>query len=200
MAGNFKLLNIIFLLFFFINCSNPIKDETIAKEIIDENVDRFISNLYGLPLEYHKNGTFPIFLLKNAGQTDFFKEHCESVIGMGELNSVENCRKDYYKLINKEGFNINENTKYLSFDLTSFSKKSFKKVQFLQNESIIKSNAYVQFKFSNIYIDHTIKKAFIVLDETDFSKGRYGGKTDIYFFVKRKDKWTFYKKLMLITS
>jgi hypothetical protein len=201
MVGNFRFLKFVFLLLFFTNCSNPLQNETIGKEIIDENMDRFISNLYGLPIEYHKNGTFPIFLLKKAGGRDFFKEQCESILEMGELNSIENCKKDYFELINKEGFDINENTKYFSFDIAKVSKEpSTKKIQVIENESSIKSNTYVQLRFSNMYIDHTIKKAFIVLDETDFIKGRYGGKTDIYFFIKRKDKWVFYKKLMLITA
>ncbi|WP_137904988.1 hypothetical protein [Chryseobacterium sp. 2VB] len=177
------------------------KDETVGKEIIDENADRFISNMYGLPSQYHKDGTFPVFLLKKAGKTDFFKEQCESVIEIDGLNSVENCRKDYFTLVNKEGFHINENTKYLSFDLTNFSKESSaKKVQIIEDEPVIKSNAYVQLKFSNIYIDHSINKAFIVLEENVFTKGRYGGKVDIYFFTKKKDKWIFDKKLMLLTA
>ncbi|KFF08299.1 hypothetical protein IX38_05890 [Chryseobacterium luteum] len=67
MAGNFRNLKLIFLLLFFINCnSNSIKDETIGKEIIDENMNKFISNLYGLSTEYHKNGMFPIFMLKKS--------------------------------------------------------------------------------------------------------------------------------------
>ena len=196
MARNLSCLKLLFLLLFFISCNLPVRDETIAKEITDQNMDRFISNLYGLPVQYYKNGTFPIFLLKKAGENDFFKEQCESILEMGEPNSIENCKKDYFELINKEGFDISENTKYLSFDIRNLSRKPLNKnIQIIENESSIKSNAYVKIKFSNIYIDKTINKAFIVLEETDFTEGRYRGKADIYFFIKRKDEWIFYKSL-----
>lgn len=179
------------------------EDKMVGRKIIDENMNRFISNLYGLPIEYHKNGKFPIFLNKKLGSNDFFKEHCESLVEMEESNAVENCKEGFYKLINKEGFSINKNTKYHSFDIDkSFSRDNiiYKNIQLIENDSIIKSNAYVEIKFSNIYIDNELKKAFVILEETDFKEGRYGGKVDVYFFIKKNDKWIFNKKLMLVTA
>lgn len=203
MAGNFKYLKFLFLLLFFINCKNATEDKIAGKEIIDENMNRFISDLYGLSIEYHKNGKFPIFLNKKTGSNDFFKEHCESILEMGELNAAENCKEEFYKLINKEGFSIDKNTKYLSFGIDkNFSRDNTinKNIQLIENNSNIKSDAYVEIKFSNIYIDNKLKKAFVILEETDFEKGRYGGKVDIYFFTKKKNKWIFNKKLMLLTA
>ena len=198
MAGNFKKLDLLFFLFLLLSCEKPMQNQKeIVKEIINQNMKVYISNLYGLPIADQKNGKFQIFLIKKAGNKNFFKEQCESIIEMGVPNSIVNCKNDYFNLLKKEGFSINDKTKYLSFEIDKLADENIK---LIANDSDIKEDAYVEIRFSNMYIDNNIKKSFIVLEETDFSEGRYGGKVDIYFYEELEGTWVFYKKLMLITA
>ena len=198
MSGNFKKLELLFFLLFLLSCEKSVQNQKeIVRDIINQNMTGFICNVYGLPVADQKNGKFPIFLIKNAGNKNFFKEQCESIIEMGVPNSIVNCKNDYFNLLKKEGFNINDETKYLSFE---FDKLADENLKLIANESDIKEDAYVEIRFSNMYIDNNLKKSFIVLEETDFSEGRYGGQVDIYFYEEIEGKWVFYKKLMLITA
>lgn len=192
MVGSFKILKANFLLCLFVGCIN-IKQEEIGKNIIKDNIDLFISNLYGVP---SKNA--PIILIKKVGGSNFIEEHCESIIEMRGLNLIEDCKKDLIKLINKEGFSINENTKYLSFDIDEFPNK--RDIRLATNETSIGEEEYVEVIFSNLYIDKKMGKAFIIVQESDIRKDKTGGKVDIYFFEKKASKWYYIKKQMLLTA
>ncbi|MBP2617109.1 hypothetical protein [Chryseobacterium jejuense] len=193
MDGSFKVLKISILLCLFVGCNTINKQEQIGRNIINDNADLFISNLYSSP-----DKTVPIIIIKKVGHSDFFAEMCQSLEGLSGSESVNNCKKDFYEKINKEGFTINENTKYLQFDIDKFTSKQT--VRFENNEKDIKEKEYIEVIFSNIYIDNEKGKAFIIVQDIDLFNGRYGGKTDVYFFEKKNSKWFYMKKEMLLTA
>lgn len=191
MAGSFKILINAFLLFFFLGCNNLNEQKEIGINLIDNNVDLFISNLYGI-----QSRNAPIFILNRVGEHDFITLHCESIVEMNGLNLVENCKSDFYELINKEGFHINKNTKYTNFDLNKMSYSPNIKV--ITAETNIKQKEYIKIEFSNFFIDKN--KAFVIVQESDYQKIRIEGKVDIYFFEKKDFEWVYLKKVMLITG
>ncbi|QBO59513.1 hypothetical protein [Chryseobacterium salivictor] len=193
MAGNIKILKICVLLCLSIGCNNLHDQQKIGKNIINDNANLFISNLYNVSLKNEK-----IFIRRKVGGKDFIVEHCESIEEMKGLNLVENCKKDLFNFINKEGFDINEKTNYTSFDLDEFYSRNNIKIE--DSEGNIKEKEYVEVIFSNFFIDNKKGKAFIIVQENNFKEGRYGGKTEIYFFKKNGDNWEFYKIEMLLTA
>ena len=193
MAGSFKILKTGILLCFLVGCNSIKEQEEIGKNIINDNADLFISNLYRLP----SNDT-PVFIIKKVGSSDFILEHCESIVEMGGLNLIENCKKDLFEVINKEGFNINKNTKYASFDINEFSSEH--NIKLTTDEAGVKDKEYVIINLSNLFIDNEKGKAFIIVQESDVNPVRIGGKVDIYFFEKKNSEWLFVKKQMLLTA
>ena len=193
MDGSFKILKTGILLCFFVGCNSIKEHDEIGKNIINDNVDLFISNLYGLPSQ-----DVPIFIVKNVGSSDFIVEHCESIIEMGNLNLIENCKKDLFELINKEGFGINKNTKYTSFDINELPSNHNLKLK--TDEANIKEKEYIEVNFSNFYIDNKKGKAFIIVKESDVGTERMGGKVEIYFFEKKNSKWYYKKKQILLMA
>lgn len=59
---------------------------------------------------------------------------------------------------------------------------------------------YVELIFTNFYIDPKKEKAFILVKENNINEERNGGKTDVYFFERRKNKWAYIKKQILVTN
>ncbi|KUJ50905.1 hypothetical protein [Chryseobacterium sp. JAH] len=190
MAGSFKFLKISLLLCFFVGCNN-FKEEETGKKIINDNINLFISNLYGVPSRHT-----PLFIIKEVGGNDFIKDHCESIIEMDSLNLKDNCKKDLYELINKEGYKISGNTKFISFNLNNLSNKSNFKLKTV--EANINQKEYIELSFSNFFINKN--KSFIIVQECDVYKGRIEGKVDVYYFEKKNSKWIYIKKVMLLTA
>ena len=189
----FKNLSVWFILCFFASCSGNNERKEIGERIINDNADLFVSNLYTISPENTQ-----IFLIKKVGGNDFIDEHCDSIVEMEGLNLVENCKKELYEFLNKEGFNINENTKYVSFDLEKFPSKNQVKLTVDQQE--IKDKEYIEVSFSNFYIDKKLEKGFVIVRESNLRKGRHGGKVEIYFFENKGNRWKLYKNEMLLTA
>ncbi|MEN2436569.1 hypothetical protein AAH994_14225 [Weeksellaceae bacterium A-14] len=193
MVGSFKVLKIFVLLCFFVGCNSTKEQSEIGENIINDNADLFISNLFRLPSK-----DTPIFVIKNVGFSNFIIEHCEAIIEMGGLSLIENCKKDLFELINKEGFDINENTKYASFDINEFSSKH--NVKLKTKGANIEEKEYIKVIFSNFFVDNKKGRAFIIVQESDVSRERKEGKVNIYFFAKKNSKWLYMKKRMLLTT
>lgn len=179
------------LLCLLIGCNNKNHKE-IGKIIINDNINLFISNLYRLP----SNNT-PIFIIKKVGSSDFITEYCDSIIEMGGLRLIDNCKKNLFETINKEGFYINKDTRYTSIDLEQLSSNNVKLLDISEN---ITEKEYVKIIFSNLYIDEKKDKAFIIVQESDVNKERIEKKVDIYYFEAKNSKWLYVKKQMLLTT
>ena len=191
MDGNFKFIKIMLLLCSLIGCNNK-NNKELGKIIINDNINLFISNLYGLP---SKNTS--IFIMKNVGSSDFITEYCDSIVEMGGLNLIDNCKQNLFETINKEGFYINKDTKYTSIDLEQLSSNKIKLLDINEN---ITEKEYVKIIFSNLYIDEKKGKAFIMVQESDVSKENIDRKVDIYYFESKNSKWLYVKKQMLLTT
>ena len=181
------------MLCFFASCSDNNERKEIGESIINDNADLFVSNLYTISPENTQ-----IFLIKKVGGSDFIDEHCDSIEEIEGLNLVENCKKELYEFLNKEGFNINENTKYVSFDLEKFPSKS--NVKLIEDQREIKDRDYIEVSFSNFYIDNKLEKGFVIVRESNLQEGRHGGKVEIYFFENKGNRWKLYKNEMLLTA
>ncbi|KIA88471.1 hypothetical protein SAMN05421876_10875 [Kaistella jeonii] len=193
MIKSFKNLSVLFILCFFAGCSDNNERKEIGENIINDNADLFVSNLYTISPENTQ-----IFLIKKVSGGDFIDEHCDSIVEMEGLNLVENCKKELYEFLNKEGFDINENTKYVSFDLEKFPSK--RTVKLIVDEQEIREKEYIEVSFSNFYIDNKLEKGFVIVRESNLSNGRYGGKVEIYFFENKGNRWKLYKNEMLLTA
>ncbi|QOW09050.1 hypothetical protein Q73A0000_01145 [Kaistella flava (ex Peng et al. 2021)] len=193
MTKNFKYLSVLFMLCFFASCSDNNERKEISESIINDNADLFVSNLYTISPENTQ-----IFLIKKVGGSDFIDEHCGSIVEMEGLNLVENCKKELYEFLNKEGFNINENTEYVSFVLEKFPSK--RNVKLIEDQQEIKDRDYIEVSFSNFYIDKKLKKGFVIVRESNLQEGRHGGKVEIYFFENKGNRWKLYKNEMLLTA
>ena len=193
MIKSFKYLSVLFILCFFASCSANNERKEIGKSIINDNADLFVSNLYTISPENTQ-----IFLIKKVGGSDFIDEHCGSIVEMEGFNLVKNCKKELYEFVNKEGFNINENTKYVNFDLEKFPSKN--KVKLIEDQQEIKDKEYIEVSFSNFYIDKRLEKGFVIVRESNLRKDRHGGKVEIYFFENKGNRWKLYKNEMLLTA
>ncbi|UHO37975.1 hypothetical protein H5J24_20675 [Chryseobacterium capnotolerans] len=116
--GNFSLF---FLFLIIFSCNKEQKSEDIGREIINKNIIYFISNLYHSPYKNANKQKYPIFVLSKVGKSNFFIENCESIDEIEGLNVIENCKQDYFDLINDNGFKIDEHTKYISFEIKELS-------------------------------------------------------------------------------
>ena len=193
MIKSFKNLSVLFILCFFAGCSDNNERKEIGENIINDNADLFVSNLYTISPENTQ-----IFLIKKVSGGGFIDEHCDSIVEMEGLNLVENCKKELYEFLNKEGFDINENTKYVSFDLEKFPSK--RTVKLIVDEQEIREKEYIEVSFSNFYIDNKLEKGFVIVRESNLSNGRYGGKVEIYFFENKGNRWKLYKNEILLTA
>lgn len=193
MIKSFKYLSVLFMLCFFAGCSDNSERKEIGESIINDNADLFVSNLYTISPENTQ-----IFLIKKVGGSDFTDEHCGSIEEMEVLNLLENCKKELYEFLNKEGFNINENIEYVSFVLEKFPSKS--NVKLIEDQQEIKDRDYIEVSFSNFYIDKKLEKGFVIVRESNLREGRHGGKVEIYFFENKGNRWKLNKNKMLLTA
>ena len=193
MVGNFKILGFCFFIWMLNSCNNTNQNKDVGNKLIANNLNLFKENLYKI-----SNESTPKFFVKEVGSKNFISDQCGSIIDMGGLNLIENCKKDYFELINKEGFEVNDSTRYIPFKVSNLPKKSgFKLISSIDS---VKQNIYQKVEFSNLYFSDSGEKAFIIVRETDRSNEKFGGKVDIYFFKNQKNMWKFYKKIMLLTA
>ncbi|WP_123862147.1 hypothetical protein [Chryseobacterium artocarpi] len=196
--GNFKILFSSLLIFTFFSCyNNENINVKIGREIINQNINKFINNSYGIT----SKKKIHFIVRKKVSDENFIVENCKNIINIEGFNLNENCQQDYFNLINKEGYNIDKNSKYISFnidnlsgDLNSYS------LELVTKQSRINYNEYVELQFCNLFINEKKEKAFIIVQENDMNIKKNGGKTDIYFFEKNNDKWQIVKKQILETS
>lgn len=193
MAGNFKHLLWACAVILLQSCSNAQEKDTAAV-IIKENISLFVADSYGLT-------TTPVIIQKSAGRINFINEDCEAVVDLTGSGSINTCKESYLALINEEDFSVNEETSYISYQVAGLpSKVNGRKVSIQSDIHNTAHKDYVLFDFTNTYIDEQHKKAFIILKETDVSPEKTGGRAEVYFFEKVKDKWLFKKKKLLVTS
>ncbi|MGN7864119.1 hypothetical protein [Chryseobacterium sp. 22458] len=150
----------------FFSCHKSQSTEEIGQEIIIENINYFISNLYGLPKNEKEFSS--ITVQKKIGAKNFINDHCESIVEIEGFNIVENCKNDYFELINKQGFNINKQSKYLSFNIESITNNlQNENLELINSDDKIKYSSYIEVSFSNFYIDEKKGKAFIIVQESE---------------------------------
>ncbi len=97
--------------------------------------------------------------------------------------------------INLEGFQINNNSKYIFFNVKVLPKYNNSNKIELKKRNEVRSKDYISLEFSNFYIDTRINKVFIVVES--IVHGSKGGSLDVYFFKKHNNSWFFYKKTNL---
>ncbi|AKK73417.1 hypothetical protein OK18_13120 [Chryseobacterium gallinarum] len=195
--GNFKILFSILLFFTFFSCYNEDTNVKIGREIINENINEFINNSYGITT---KNKVHFI-VRKKVSDENFIIENCKNIIDIEGFNLSENCQQDYFNLINNEGYNIDKNSKYVSFNIDNLSvDMNSYSLELVTKQTQINYKEYVELQFCNLFINEKKEKAFIIVQENDMSIKKNGGKTDIYFLKKIDNKWKIIKKQMLETS
>ena len=176
MAGNFKYLEFFILLLFCINCNNSATNkETVGQEIINQNFDRFM-----IHLPYFSFKDSPVIVYSDVSTKDnFFTDECAFC----------------FDKINLEGFQINNNSKYIFFNIEVLPKYSNSHKIKLKKRNEVRAKEYISLEFSNFYIDTKINKAFIIVESE--AHGPKGGSLDVYFFKKQNNSWLFYKKTNL---
>ncbi|ASW75024.1 hypothetical protein IQ37_00155 [Chryseobacterium piperi] len=181
MAGNFKILYQILLFGFLFSCSSN-KNESVGKEIINQNFNSFLTDLPIFPSKENPDGVLPI-IVSDSIKINYF------------INNY--CREDCFDKINKEGFNINEKTNYLIFRITKLPQNiEYQKIYLKHSNKKLKINDYIEINFSNFYFNKENNKAFIIVEKDEH--GSKGGKTEVYFFEKKVDGWKLYKKELLM--
>ena len=74
---------------------------------------------------------------------------------MGGLRLIDNCKKNLFETINKEGFYINKDTRYTSIDLEQLSSNNVKLLDISEN---ITEKEYVKIKFLIVEVVHELNK------------------------------------------
>ncbi len=185
MAGNFKFYYFFvffYIVFTFISCSRPRNVSNIGYEIIEQNTSIFFDELHWSTFEKNENITVQIFVQNYVSDNKIFLEEC-------------NC----YDVFNKEGFNINSNTKYNTFFISEITSKfDNKSIKLVTGNFKTKNEKFVEIHFNNFFVNNDVNKAFLIVEK--IGHGIKSWTKEVYFFKKQQDKWVFYKKELLLVG
>ncbi len=178
MAGNFKSL--LFLFIIISSCSTSTK--SIGEEVVNQNFEYFLTDLPVFPIKENLDGVIPIIVSDSITKNNFIINYCQ-----------DNC----FDKINKEGFHIDNKTRYNEFIIESIPKQvRYSKIYLINSFEEIKLKNYIGINFYNFYINNENSKAFIIVEKIEV--GGKGGTTEVYFFKNENGKWKFYKKELLL--
>ena len=195
MAGNFNLLKmdknlnyiVFFILLVLLTSCNKETSEDIGRDIINQNLPIILDSIdkyYTLTDEIllNKEKRQNTIKIENYVSYDsFFFEECEFCQGImrNDRLNVDSMYFTKFKINNIpikkiDGYNI---------------------VLVKPNKGFYGIRKTIEISLNNLYIYKNQKKAFLVVDK--IAANSKGGKTEIYFFLKKGNKWKFYEKKLL---
>ncbi len=170
----------LYIIFTSISCSRPGNVSNLGCEIIEQNTSFLIDELYWSAFEKNENITVQIFVQNYVSDNKIFLEEC-------------NC----YDIFNKEGFNIDSNTKYNHFFISKIpSKFGNKNLKLVTSNFKTKDEKYVEIHFNNFFVNDDVNRAFLIVEK--MGHGIKSWTKEVYFFKKQKDKWKSYKRELLL--
>ncbi len=181
MGGNFKFYCFLLLLS-IVSCKKEVLSKNVGQHIIENNIPLFIDELHWSTIEKERDNRILVMISDQVTDNSLFLEEC-----------------DCFDIFNKEGFDINDDTKFEEFNINSPSLSiSNKDVRFFRSEPKTNVNNYVEVFFNNFYLNKEKNKSFVIVEK--IGRGIKSWTKEVYFFSKVNDNWKFEKKELLISG